>query len=460
MPQKKQNKNNHQGKGSKQSGESEGNVAARISRVRGMKDVMSDEYKYWNLIFKKANDLAASYGFKRLETPIVERSDLYKKSTGEDTDVVSKQMYTFQDKSGEKLALRPEATPGLVRSYIEHGMFNLSQPVKLFWFGPIFRHEKPQAGRYRQSHQLDFEVFGSNNAGADFLAILLTYNLFKELQLNVQIQINSVGCPECRPQYIEELKKYYRGKKTKLCKDCKKRLIKNPLLLLDCKEEGCQELKQEAPQIIDYLCDECRDHFTKVLEYLDELDIFYDLNPQLVRGLDYYNKTVFEVWSIDENKDIIKDEASLGGGGRYDGLVEKMGGRSTPACGVGIGLERTITKIKATDIPVKNGDNDNIVYLSHLGEQPKRTIFKLFEELRKAGYNVKQNFAKDTLKSQLDDANKLGAKITLILGQKELNDSTILFRDMESGNQEIIVYKKIRQELGKRLTNEIQNPKS
>lgn len=331
MPQKKQNKNNHQGKGSKQSRESEGNVAARISRVRGMKDVMSDEYKYWNLIFKKANDLAASYGFKRLETPIVERSDLYKKSTGEDTDVVSKQMYTFQDKSGEKLALRPEATPGLVRSYIEHGMFNLSQPVKLFWFGPIFRHEKPQAGRYRQSHQLDFEIFGSDNAGADFLAILLTYNLFKELQLNVQIQINSVGCPECRPQYIEELKKYYRGKKTKLCKDCKKRLIKNPLLLLDCKEEGCQELKQEAPQIIDYLCDECRDHFTKVLEYLDELDVFYDLNPQLVRGLDYYNKTVFEVWSIDENKDIIKDESSLGGGGRYDGLVEKMGGRSTPA---------------------------------------------------------------------------------------------------------------------------------
>lgn len=452
MAQKKQNKDTSK-KGKTQAQESEGNTAARISRVRGMKDIMPDEYKYWDLVIKKANDLATSYGFKRIETPVVERTDLYKKSTGEDTDVVSKEMYSFQDRSGEKMALRPEATPGLVRAYIEHGMFNMPQPVKLFWFGPIFRHERPQAGRYRQSHQFDFEVFGSESAGADFLTILLIYNLFSELQLNVQIQINSIGCSECRPQYIEELKKYYRGKKNKLCADCKKRLNKNPLRLLDCKEEKCQELRQEAPPIIDYLCDECREHFTKVLEYLDELDIPYDLNPQLVRGLDYYNRTVFEIWSLDENREILKEEPSLGGGGRYDGLVEQMGGRSTPSCGAGIGVERTITKIKSTGIPLEPEDKDGIVYLAHLGEQPKRYIFRLFEEMRKSGYNVKQNFAKENLKAQLDDANKLGAKITLILGQKELNDGTILFRDMESGNQEIVDYKKVRQELDKRLAN-------
>jgi histidyl-tRNA synthetase len=453
MAQTKQQNNKKTGRTKAKQQEFEGDVASRISRIRGMKDIMPEEYKYWRLITKKADDLATSYGFKRIETPTVERADLYKKSTGEDTDIVSKEMYSFQDKNGEKLALRPEATPGLVRAYIEHGMFNMPQPVKLFWFGPIFRHEKPQAGRYRQSHQLDFEVFGSDNAGADFLTILLTYNLFSELQLNVQIQINSIGCAECRPQYVEELKKYYRSKKSGLCADCKKRLNKNPLRLLDCKEEGCKELKQEAPPIIDYLCDGCREHFTKVLEYMDELDVPYDLNPQLVRGLDYYNRTVFEVWSVDENRDIIEGEPSLGGGGRYDGLVEKMGGRPTPSCGVGIGVERTVTKIRSTGIPMEDKDKDGIIYLAHLGEQPKRHIFRLFEELRKAGYRVKQNFAKEALKPQLDDANKLGAKITLILGQKELNDGTILFRDMESGNQEIVDFKKIRQELDKRLKN-------
>lgn len=431
----------------------EGKTKDRISRLRGMKDVLFDEYKYWDLVLKKAVDLASAYGFQRIETPAVEKAQLYKKTTGEDTDIVSKEMYVFTDKNGDKVALRPEATPGLVRAYIEHGMFNMPQPVKMFWFGSIFRHEKPQSGRYRQAHQLDFELFGSEEAGADFLMILLTYNLFKELQLNVQIQINNIGCSECRQQYLEELKKYYKSKKSKLCSDCRKRITRSPLKLLDCKEDKCKELKDDAPPIIDYLCDNCRDNFTKVLEYMDELDIPYNLNPQLVRGLDYYNGTVFEVWSADENGDILQEEPSLGGGGRYDGLVEHMGGRPTPACGVAVGMERIVAKIRSLGIPLENTLPKNAVYLAHLGEQPKRHIFKLFEDLRKSGYAVRQSFAKETLKAQLEDADRSGAALTLILGQKELNDGTILFRDMESGNQEIIDRKKIKQELDKRLNN-------
>lgn len=447
----KQSNNQNRNRNNKE--QDEGNTKNRISRLRGMKDVLFEEYKYWDLVLKKATDLASAYGFQRMETPVVERAQLYKKSTGEDTDIVSKEMYVFTDKNGDKVALRPEATPGLVRAYIEHGMFNMPQPVKMFWFGSIFRHEKPQSGRYRQAHQLDFELFGSEEAGADFLMILLTYNLFKELQLNIQIQINNIGCSECRQQYLEELKKYYKGKKNKLCADCRKRITKSPLKLLDCKEEKCRELKDDAPPIIDYLCDNCRDNFTKVLEYMDELDIPYNLNPQLVRGLDYYNGTVFEVWSADENGDILQEEPSLGGGGRYDGLVEHMGGRPTSACGVAIGMERVVTKIKSLGIPLEDNLSKNIIYLAHLGEQPKRNIFRLFEDLRKGGYTVRQNFAKETLKAQLEDADRSGAALTLILGQKELNDGTILFRDMESGNQEIIDYKKIKQELDKRLNN-------
>jgi histidyl-tRNA synthetase len=445
--------NNNQNR--KNQEQNEGNTKNRISRLRGMKDVLFDEYRYWDLVLKKATDLASAYGFQRIETPVVERDQLYKKATGEETDVVSKEMYVFTDKNGEKVALRPEATPGLVRAYIEHGMFNMPQPVKMFWFGSIFRHEKPQSGRYRQAHQLDFELFGSGEAGSDFLMILLTYNLFKELQLNVQIQINNIGCVECRQQYLEELKKYYRGKKNKLCSDCRKRITKFPLKLLDCKEDKCRELKNDAPPIIDYLCDNCRDNFTKVLEYMDELDIPYNLNPQLVRGLDYYNGTVFEVWSADDNEEILQDDPSLGGGGRYDGLVEHMGGRPTPACGVAVGMERIVTKIRSLGIPLEDGLSQNIIYLAHLGEQPKRHIFKLFEDLRKAGYAVRQSFAKETLKAQLEDADRSGAVLTLILGQKELNDGTILFRDMESGNQEIVDYKKTKQEIDKRLNNGI-----
>jgi len=434
-----------------------------FSRLRGMKDVLPDEYKYWNLVNKKAIELAKTYGFRRIETPVLESCELYERSTGKTSDIVTKEMFAFIDKNGERVALRPEATPSLVRSYIEQGMFNLPQPVKLAWLGSVFRHDKPQAGRWRQFSQFNLECLGEVSPVADAQLILIAHNFFKELQVEVIIQINSIGCKECRQEYLVKLEEYYkeRGKRAKLCNDCKKRLGRNSLRLLDCKEKQCQALIADAPQMVDYLCEECKNHFIKVLEYLDELDIPYNLNPYLVRGLDYYNRTVFEIWPADSEaamnklEDIKAEQPrqnALGGGGRYDDLVEYLGGRPTPACGFGIGIERVIAKIKEKNIPLKEDDQPDI-FLAQLGERARRKAILLFEELRRAGFQVRQAFTKDSLKSQLELANKLGVKYSIILGQKEIMDGTILIRDMESGIQEVVDYKKIRLEIEKRLNN-------
>lgn len=421
------------------------------SRLRGMKDVLFDEYRYWDLVVKKAVDLASAYGFKRIDTPILEKSELYERSSGKTSDIVTKEMYSFVDAGGERVAIRPEATPGLVRSYVEHGMFNLPQPVKMFFIGPVFRHDKPQAGRYRQHTQFDVEMFGEQSPVADAQLISIAYNFFRELQIEVQIQVNSIGCKECRKEYLLKLVKYYRekGRSSKLCPDCKKRLGKNPLRLLDCKEEKCIALRAEAPQMVDSLDDACRDHFIKVLEYLDETGVNYNLDPFLVRGLDYYTRTVFEIWPEGDSDG---RQISLGGGGRYDDLVEFMGGRPTPACGFGIGIERTILKIKEKNIPLKPEERRD-VFIAQLGEQSRRKAMQLFEELRRAGLSAAQAFTKDSLKQQLEEANKIGVKFSLILGQKELQDGTILIRDMESGVQEVVDFGKIKGELEKRLNN-------
>lgn len=418
-------------------------------RLRGMKDVLFDEYKYWNLVKRKATELAKIYGFLEIDIPILESLDMYERSTGKSSDIVIKEMYAFVDKGGEKVALRPEATPGLVRAYIEHGMFNLPQPVKMLFIGSLFRHDKPQTGRYRQFNQIDLEMFGEANPVADAQLILIAYNIFRELQIDVQIQINSIGCKECRAEYVKKLLDFYkeRGKRAKLCQDCKKRILKNPLRLLDCKEEKCIEIREDAPQLVDSLCDQCRDHFIKTLEYLDELEVSYSLNPYLVRGLDYYNRTVFEIFATDED---MARQSSMGGGGRYDDLVEHMGGRPTPACGFAIGMERTILKIKDKNIPIKQDDQGD-VFLAQLGDSSRRKAMILFEELRRAGVNIRQSFTKDSLKAQLEEANRLAVKYSLILGQKELSDETILIRDMESGIQEVIDFKRVKSEIEKRL---------
>jgi len=278
----------------------------RFSRLRGMKDVLFDESLYWDLAEKKSRDLARFYGFKKIDTPILERASMYERSTGKETDIVSKEMYTFMDKNEEKVALRPEATPGIVRAYIEHGLFNLPQPVKTYWWGPLFRYEKPQSGRYRQHTQFNMDIYGEVSPVADAQLIQIAYHFFSELQISVQVHINSIGCQDCRAEYIKKLVDFYkeRGKRSKLCVDCKKRFAKNPLRLLDCKEKECVEVREDVPQIVDYLCDPCREHFIRVLEYLDEMNVPYNLTPSLVRGLDYYNRTVFEMVEISEDTDM------------------------------------------------------------------------------------------------------------------------------------------------------------
>ena len=419
--------------------------------LRGMKDILPGEQKYWNYIRSKAEALAWGYGFKRIDTPILEETDLFIRTIGKQTDIIEKEMFSFTDQGGDNVTLRPEMTAPIARSYIEHGMINLPQPVKLYYEGPMFRYDRPQAGRLRQFHQVGFEILGDNRPVVDSQLIILAYNFCNELGLKVNIQVNSIGDLESREEYKEDLVNFYRSRRSELCEDCKKRLNKNPLRLLDCKEESCQAVREDAPQIVDWLNEESKDHFVKVLEYLDEVEVPYILNPYLVRGLDYYNRTTFEIWPVEEGEEAQR-QGALGGGGRYDGLVESLGGQETPACGFALGIERLILKLKDRGIEVPEQDKPE-VFLAQLGEAAKRKALVLFEDLRRNNIRVAEGFAKDSLRAQLDIANKMGAKYTLILGQQEVQEETIIVRDMGGGIQEVVDFKKVIEEVKKRLSS-------
>lgn len=423
----------------------------KMQLVKGMKDILPDEQLYWNLIRKKVENFARNYGFSRIDTPIVEFTNLFKRTVGEDTDVVSKEMYSFVSPGGDKLSLRPENTASVVRAYIEHGMLNLPQPVKLFYIGPQFRHDNPQAGRYRQFWQFGFEAIGDDDPVIDAQLIAISYYILKELGLDIEIQVNSVGDNDSRAEYIKVLKKYYQDKKKLLCKDCNLRLNKNTLRLLDCKNRKCQELAEEAPQIVDHLSEAGKEHFMAVLEYLDSLDIKYSLNPRIVRGLDYYTRTAWEIFECSSKDGKLN---ALGGGGRYDDLVDALGGRATPAIGFAIGVERVIMKMQEAKVDLNKNKGFDI-YVAQLGNEARKKAIGLFEELRSQGFSVTENMSKKGLKDQLEAADKKNAKYTLIMGQKEIADDTILIRDMESGVQEIVDYKKIKAEIKKRLDKNV-----
>ncbi len=416
--------------------------------LRGFKDILPSDQHYWRFLKKIVENFSESYDFKRIDPPILEEAVLFIRSIGKQTDIVEKEMFSFTDHSDGTVVLRPEATASVCRAYINHGMSNLPQPVKMYYWGPMFRREKPQSGRQRQFHQFGFEVIGDEIPVIDAQIIMIVSNFFKEIGLNkISIQINTIGCPDCRKTYIQELVSYYRSKRKLLCEDCKNRLTKNPLRLLDCKKPSCQFIKNEAPQILDWVCEDCKSHFMKVVEYLDELSISYKLNPYLVRGLDYYTKTVFEIWPSEEDQG---SQSALGGGGRYDKLIELLGGRPTPAIGMSIGIERTISQLRQKEIEIPK-EKAPEVFLAQIGDQAKIKALALFEQLRKAEIKAVENFTKDSLKSQLELANKFGVRYALILGQKEVMDGTILVRDMESGVQEIIDFNKTCLELKKKL---------
>lgn len=417
----------------------------RFQAPRGTFDILPEEQKYWERIRSTVKQIVTAYGFLCIDTPIFENSQLFMRGTGLFTDIVQKEMYTFRTKGGDYLVLRPEFTPGIVRAYIEHGMKSWPQPIKLFSIGPVFRHEKPQAGRFRQFHQFNLEIIGEGGALNDVLLIQLVFLIFKKLGIKgFTLQINSIGCSQCRPDYRKLLIDYYRKQRKKLCRHCQERLKLNPLRLLDCKEEKCRQLANNAPQVIDHLCEECHAHFKEVLESLDELGLPYILNFHLVRGLDYYTKTVFEFRLEGQNP------IELAGGGRYDGLVELLGGKPTPAVGVAGGIERAISALKSQDVKVGQESSPRI-FLVQLGELSRRRSLKLFEELRNKGLKVAEALGKDSIKSQLKVADKLGADIALILGQREALENSIIIRDMKSGAQETVPIERVVKEIKRRL---------
>jgi len=421
-----------------------------IQLLKGFKDILPEHQKYWDFFMGKALVLLQSYGYGRIDLPVIEQTNLYLKGTGKHTDIVSKELYNFEDKGGENVTVRPEFTPGICRAYIEHGMLNRPQPVKFYAYGPVFRHDNPQSGRFRQFNQLDLEVIGSENPVVDAELIIIAYRLLESLGLSVEVRLNSIGCPECRPEYITSLKQYLSsgGRKKSLCENCRERYTKNPLRMLDCKNEQCQQVFKEAPQIVDFLCDQCKKNFMEVLEQLDDLGVLYQLDVRLVRGLDYYNGTAFEIYL--KQDDLTKSQSALVGGGRYDGLIEILGGRPTPASGFAIGIERLISKMRELKIepPIHKKPD---IFVAQLGSEARKECFRLFERLMSRGFKVAEAFSKDGLKNQLERADSVGAKFSLILGQRELLDKTIIIRDMQSGIQEIINYDKVMDVVSKRL---------
>lgn len=430
----------------------------KLQTLSGMHDILPQDQAYVKKIQKSVENIANYYSFQRIDVPILEFAEVFIKGTGQSTDIVEKEMYTFRTKGGDMVSLRPEFTAGIVRSYIEHGMYNLPQPVKLWTVGPLFRHERSQAGRYRQFNQFNFEALGDKSPSIDGQIIQMSYDILKDLGFkNINIEVNSIGDSECRPYFKKILASYFKSNKSALCLDCQRRLKENPLRILDCKDEKCQRVKAGAPQIIDHLCEACHAHFKQVLEFLDELELPYTLNPYLVRGFDYYTKTVFEIVEKTEDGE---SQGSLVGGGRYDGLVKLLGGRDTPAFGAAGGIERIMNVMKAKDIK-NNVKPEKIsfanvrekkqvppqIFLAQLGQLAKRKSMKLFEEFRDAKIPVAESFSKDSLRAQLKAADKMGIQWVLIFGQKEALEDFITLRDMETGVQKEIPLDKVVEEM-------------
>lgn len=400
---------------------------------RGTTDTLPEEQPYWRYIRDRAIEMSRLYGYGCISTPAFEDAGLFVRSVGEGTDIINKEMYIFKDRSDNELALRPEGTASVCRAYIEHGMDNLPQPVKLFYFADIFRYERPQAGRYRQHHQFGCEAIGDPSPVLDAEVIHMALNFFTSLGLtNFSLQLNSIGCRKCRPGHLQKLKEYYAPFAPQLCADCQVRLDKNPLRLLDCKKPGCQTAADEAPNSSDYLCDECGQHFASLQTYLSALGVIYVLNHRLVRGLDYYTRTVFEIQPAEGGS-----QSALGGGGRYDDLIAIIGGKPTPAIGFATGMERIVLNLENQGVGVPAAEKPAI-FIACMGGDARVEAVKLAAVLRDAGISVISSSGERSLKAQLRHANAAGAKYVAIIGEDEVKAGVIMLRNMETSEQHLM----------------------
>jgi len=453
--------------------------AESLNSPKGMHDILEDQYYDYQGFFEKASDVALYYGFKPIETPILEKEEVYLKSQGEGTDLIDKEMYTLKTKGGHHLAMRPEGTAGVMRAYIEHGMQSLPQPVMFYNYGPYFRHENPQRGRLRELRQFGLEVLGTQKSIADALVIKAFFVILEEAGFKeMRIDINSIGDADCRPGYIKELLVYYRKHTNALCAHCRQRMKTNPLRLLDCKNAKCQTFREDAPAPMSHLCTPCRSHFKEVLEYLEALEIPYTINNHLVRGLDYYTKTVFEIFDTGadpaEKKEVVdednenKDEEdsektnkksvpkekvetpeplAIAGGGRYDALAKILGSKKEiPSVGGSIGVDRLIMSPKHKKLSPRIKRKPK-VYFIQLGFEAKLKSLAIIDILRKAHTPIMQSLSKDSLAAQLGHAEKLGVPYTIIFGQKEAMDGTVLLRNMKNRSQETVKIEKLTDRL-------------
>ncbi len=400
---------------------------------RGTSDILPKEQAYWRYIEQKVVNACQLYGYERIDAPAFEDTQLFSRSVGEDTDIVEKQMYTFEDRGGNKITLRPEGTAPVCRAYLEHGLHNLPQPVKLYYIASIFRYERPQAGRYRQHYQFGYEAIGDDDPALDAEVIDMAWQFFLSLHLHhLSLNLNSIGCKKCRPGYLAVLKDYYANYTHDLCSDCKTRLKRNPLRLLDCKKSLCQQIANSAPRSTDYLCQQCDEHFNRLKRYLGLLDLPFVINHCLVRGLDYYTRTVFEV-----QPEAGGAQSALGGGGRYDNLIEELGGKPTPALGFAAGIERIILNLKKQDVPIPPLPHPQ-VFIAYVGDEARDEAIKLASTLRRAGIGVIEAIGSKSLKAQLRQANTLGVRHTVIIGDQEVKTGTVILRDMINAQQETV----------------------
>lgn len=417
-----------------------------VARAMGMKDVAPAEFNNFNYFVKKAMRTAELYGFLGLKTPVIERAELFKEYIFDE-----KNLYKFDGDIGEKCVLRPSFTQGILRAYIENELSEEPIPLRLHALGPVFKRERIHSNNFRETTQLDLEIIGEPRPIVEMLLIFFAYNFLKELNLDFQIQINSIGSFECQKEYSNKLNSFFqeRGRKSKLCNNCKKGLGKEVINILRCKEDSCREIFSEAPQIANFLSEESRNHLSQALELLDELGVPYNFNPYLVKTPFYYNDIVFEFWPLSESGKLQSFYDYLGGG-RYDNLIEILGGKACPAAGLAISLERVYAKVRSK-IQVPEKDSSDLIFLAQLSDKAKIRMMKLFEELRLEEYFVRQSFSSNSLKLQLEEANKLKARYSLIMGKKEALDDTLIFRDMESGSQEIVLLKKVKEKLNKKI---------